>query len=86
MLYEVITRVEEHTPAAMVPMLEDVGYSAELAHLMAELVESLNRVQLTFEHPERVLRGRTTLDEVLGGLLRAMRALPSQPQGTLGAP
>lgn len=78
--------VEEHTPASMVPMLEDLGYSAELAHLMAELVESLNRVQLTFEHPGRVLRGWTTLDEVLGGLLRALNAPPSQPQGTLGAP
>jgi len=69
-------RVEEFLPAAMVPMLEDLGFSTELAHLMMELTEGINRGQVTFERPRQMARGRTTLDEVFGGMLRAMRALP----------
>jgi uncharacterized protein YbjT (DUF2867 family) len=70
-------RVEEHTPAALIPMLMDMGFSEEVANLLAELNEALNRGRLTFEHPDRVVRGQTTLDEVLGGMLRAIGALPS---------
>ncbi|MGZ3458462.1 MAG: NmrA family NAD(P)-binding protein [Archangium sp.] len=74
-------RAEEHQPSALVPMLMDFGYSEELANLMAELNDAINRGHLTFEHPERVVRGRTTLDEVLGGMLRAMGALPHLEAG-----
>lgn len=69
-------RVEEHTPAALVPMLMGLGFSEEVANLLSELDDALNRGRLTFEHPERIVRGRTTLDEVLGGMLRAIGALP----------
>jgi hypothetical protein len=72
----------EHTPAALVPMLMGVGFSAEVAHLLADLDDALHHGRLTFEHPERMVRGRTTLDEVLGDLLRAIGALPYMGAGT----
>jgi uncharacterized protein YbjT (DUF2867 family) len=78
-------RVEEHLPAALVPMLMGQGFSEEVANLLSELDEALNRGQLTFEHPERVVRGRTTLDEVLGGMLRAIGALPHRVGTGAGA-
>jgi uncharacterized protein YbjT (DUF2867 family) len=74
-------RVVEHSPAALVPMLMGLGFSEEVANLLAELDEAINRGRLAFEHPERVVRGRTTLDEVLGGLLRAIGALPHMGGG-----
>jgi hypothetical protein len=40
----------------------------------------------TFEHSERMVRGRTTLDEVLGQLLRAIGALPYRGEGTTVSP
>lgn len=73
--------VAEHSPTALVPMLMGMGFSAEVANLMAELVEAINRSRLTFEHPDRVVRGRTTLDEVVGGMLRAIGALPPMVAG-----
>jgi uncharacterized protein YbjT (DUF2867 family) len=79
-------RVDEHTPAALVPMLMAMGYSAEVAHLLADLDDALHHGRLTFEHPERMVRGRTTLDEVLGDLLRAMGALPFMGEGTTLSP
>ncbi|WNG33830.1 NAD(P)H-binding protein [Archangium violaceum] len=74
-------RVAEHSPAALVPMLMGLGFSTEVANLMAELVEAIHRGRLTFAHPSRVVRGRTTLDEVLGGLLRSIGALPHMGAG-----
>ena len=68
--------VVERLPAALVPMLEDLGFSTELAHLMREMTEGINRGQVFFERPRQLARGRTTLDEVFGGMLRAMKALP----------
>ncbi|HEX8819067.1 MAG TPA: NmrA family NAD(P)-binding protein [Archangium sp.] len=68
--------VEEHNVAAMVPMLEELGFSGELAHLVMELTEAINRGHAVFERPRQFARGRTTLDEVFGGMLRAMKALP----------
>jgi uncharacterized protein YbjT (DUF2867 family) len=74
--------VEEHTPAALVPILMELGYSEELANLLAELTEAFNRGHAAFEHPSHLVRGRTTLDEVLGGMLRAMKALPRMGAGS----
>ncbi|MCY1074654.1 NmrA family NAD(P)-binding protein [Archangium lansingense] len=79
-------RVEEHTPAAQVPMLMGMGYSAEVAHLLEELDEAIHHGRLTFEHPIHVVRGWTTLDEVLGNLLRAIGALPYMGEGTTVSP
>lgn len=74
-------RVEEHTPAALVPMLMDMGFSEELANLLAELDDAINRGRLTFEQPGLVVRGWTTLDEVLGDMLRSIGALPRMGAG-----
>ncbi|MFY0564337.1 NmrA family NAD(P)-binding protein [Archangium lansingense] len=79
-------RVEEHTPAAQVPMLMGMGYSAEVAHLLEELDDAIHHGRLTFEHPIHVVRGWTTLDEVLGNLLRAIGALPYMGEGTTASP
>ncbi|HEX5751880.1 MAG TPA: NAD(P)H-binding protein [Archangium sp.] len=56
-------RLEEHTPAAEVPML-------------------LGMV----EDPLHMVRGWTTLDEVLGGLLRSLQALPHMGEGMTASP
>ncbi len=69
-------QLAEHAPAALVPMLMGFGFSEELARLMMELTEAINSGHASFEHPQQMVRGRTTLDEVLGGMLRAMNALP----------
>jgi hypothetical protein len=62
--------------------LMGLGFSEELAQLMMELTEAINRGHATFEHPRHRVRGWTTLDEVLGGMLRAMNALPGKGAGT----
>ncbi len=79
-------RVEEHMPAAQVPMLMGMGYSAEVAHLLAELDEAIHHGRLTFEHPIHVVRGWTPLEEVLGNLLRAIGALPYMGEGPTVSP
>ncbi|WP_158502211.1 NmrA family NAD(P)-binding protein [Vitiosangium sp. GDMCC 1.1324] len=73
--------VEEHMPAAQIPMLMDMGFSEELANLLAELNDATNRGRLTFEQSGLVVRGWTTLEEVLAGMLRAMGALPHKEAG-----
>ncbi|HZI07364.1 MAG TPA: NmrA family NAD(P)-binding protein [Archangium sp.] len=78
--------VEAHTPAAEVPMLMGMGFSAEVANLLAELGDAIHHGRLTFEHPLHVVRGWTTLDEVLGGLLRSLGALPHMGEGTTASP
>jgi uncharacterized protein YbjT (DUF2867 family) len=82
--------VKEYLPAALMPILEDLGYSAELAGLVAELNEAITRGLLSFEHPDHAVRGRTTLEDVLGGMPRARNALPgmgaSAAEGTTAPP
>ncbi|WP_052517610.1 NmrA family NAD(P)-binding protein [Archangium violaceum] len=79
-------RLEEHLPAAGVPMRMGMGFSAEMAHLLAELDNAILHGRLTLEHPLHVVRGWTTLEEVLGGLLRSLQSSPHPGEGTTASP
>jgi uncharacterized protein YbjT (DUF2867 family) len=51
--------------------LEGLGFSAELAGLYQEMMEGLLSGHVAFEHPERVRRGKETLEQTLSSLLKA---------------
>jgi uncharacterized protein YbjT (DUF2867 family) len=50
--------------------MQSFGFSAELAVLFQQLTEGMLNGQFVFEHPETVRRGKQTLEQTLGALLK----------------
>ena len=50
--------------------MQGFGFSAELAGLFAALTEGMLAGRVNFEHPETVRRGKQTLEQTLGPLLK----------------
>jgi uncharacterized protein YbjT (DUF2867 family) len=59
------------SPAAqMATAMQAFGFSAELGGLFQTMTEGLNSGRVVFEHPETVRRGKDTLEQTLGALLK----------------
>lgn len=59
------------TPASeQAKAMQGFGFSVELASLFQELTEGILAGRVVFEHPETVRRGKQTLEQTLGALLK----------------
>ncbi len=56
--------------SAQAKAMEGFGFSAELAGLFQGLTEGMLAGRVVFEHPETVRRGKQTLEQTLGALLK----------------
>jgi len=56
--------------AQMAGALQQFGFSAEMAGLFQELTQGILAGRLAFEHPETLRRGKQTLEETLGEMLK----------------
>jgi hypothetical protein len=54
----------------MVPTLTQFGFSANVAGLYREMTEGLGKGLVAFEGKGKAVRGKVTLEEVLGPALR----------------
>ncbi len=55
----------------MAAALQGFGFSAELAGLYQEMTEGFLAGRVGFEHPETVRRGKETLEQTLGAMLKS---------------
>jgi uncharacterized protein YbjT (DUF2867 family) len=59
-----------HPVAQMAGALQGFGFSPEMAGLFQEMTQAVSAGRVKFEHPETVRRGKETLEQTLGALLK----------------
>jgi uncharacterized protein YbjT (DUF2867 family) len=63
-------QVVAHPVAAQAKAMQGFGFSEEMAQLFQALTEGLLAGRVAFEHPQTVRRGKQTLEQTLGALLK----------------
>jgi uncharacterized protein YbjT (DUF2867 family) len=59
-----------HPVEQMAGALQSFGFSAEMAGLYQEMTQAVAASRVKFEHPETLRRGKETLEQTLGALLK----------------
>jgi len=59
-----------HPVSQQAAAMQGFGFSPELAGLFQEMTEGWLAGRVAFEHPETVRRGKQTLEQTLGPLLK----------------
>lgn len=60
----------QHAPlSAVVPTFKSFGFSDEAARLFEEMYSSFAKGAITYEHPDKLVRGTVTLSEALRGMV-----------------
>ncbi len=64
------TVTAQHAPlSAVVPTFKSFGFSGEAAKLFEEMYTAFSKGMIGYEHPDKLVRGRVTLQEVLRGMV-----------------
>ena len=65
-------KVAAHPVGQMAAAMQGFGFSAELGGLFQEMMEGMIAGRVAFEHPETVRKGKETLEQTLGTLLKTL--------------
>jgi hypothetical protein len=64
------TITAQHAPlSAVVPTFKSFGFSDEAAKMFEEMYTSFSKGAITYEHPNKLMRGTVTLHEALRGMV-----------------